>query len=187
MSRVGILISLFFISGILLFWNPFWSITESKKNNVSQIEQPDFIAQGMTLRQYNDEGHISSQVYAQHMAHYELQDITKFTKPSYIIYLGDGAPKWKVTADTGVFDQRDQVILENNVIISAIDPNENIKSISTSQLTLDLTTMILTSDQKIEIIGTQYHITGVGLKADLNKQHIELIKEIQAVYDNNQS
>jgi len=41
--------------------------------------------------------------------------------------------------------------------------------------------------KKIKITGEQYDITGVGLKANLNQQHIELIKDIQAVYDKNQS
>ena len=187
MSRVGILISLFFVSGILLFWNPFWSINQPKTGLGQQDYQPDFVADDMTLRQYNSKGDLASQVHAKHMAHFDETKITEFTKPSYVIYPEGGAPKWKISADIGIFNQRDHVVLENNVIISAIDPNENVKSITTSRLELDLSTMTVSSDRAIKIIGEQYYITGVGLKADLNQQQIELIKDIQAVYDNNQS
>lgn len=185
MSRVSLLIGLFFISCILLFWNPFWSINSVKVQ--PQIFQPDFVADDMTLRQYNDQGYLSSQLHAQHMTYYDQANITEFTKPSYILYPTEGSPKWRISADIGLFDQSDHVVLRNNVIITAIDPKQKIKSITTSRLELNLATMMVTSDQAIKIIGEQYYITGVGLKADLNQQQIELIKDIQAVYDNNQS
>jgi len=185
MNRVTLLIGLFFISCILLFWNPFWSINSVKVQ--PQSFKPDFVANDMTLRQYNDDGYLSSQLHAKYMASYDAANITEFTKPSYILYPQQGSPKWKITADIGLFDQSEHVVLTNNVIISAIDPKQKIKSITTSRLELNLVTMMVTSDQEIKIIGQQYDITGVGLKADLNQQKIELIKDIQAIYDNNQS
>lgn len=187
MSRAGVLICLFFLAGLLLFWNPFWSINEQTTQPKPKLHQPDFIADDMTLRQHNSQGNLSSQVHAQHMAHYDENNVTEFTKPSYIIYPEDGDPRWKISADIGIFNQRDHVVLKNNVIINAIDPNESVKSITTSRLELDLNTMKVSSNDVIKIIGEQYSITGVGLKADLNQQKIELIKDIQAVYDNNQS
>ena len=185
MSRATLLIGLFFISCVLLFMNPFWSINGVKVK--PQSFQPDFVANDMTLRQYNEEGYLSSQLHAQHMAFYDKTNITQFTKPSYILYPKQGSPKWKISADIVLVEQSDRVVLTNNVIISALDPTQNIKSITTSRRELNLGTMMISSEQKIKITGEQYDITGVGLKANLNQQHIELIKDIQAVYEKNQS
>ena len=184
MSRVGLLICLFFVSGLLLFWNPFWSFNQPKNNTAEQELQPDFVALDMTLRQFNQLGFLASEVHAKQMLHFDSANITEFTKPSYIIYPNGGAAKWKISADIGVFNQRDHVVLKNNVIISSIASTAVVKTITTSRVEIDLTTMMVTSKQPIKVIGEKFHITGVGLKADLNQQQIELIKDIQAVYDN---
>jgi len=186
MNRTVVLICLFFASGILLFWNPFWSVSTPPKVYQNDDSLPDFTATEMTLRQYDQQGFLSSLVNAKKMEHYNSRH-TFFTKPSYIIYPKQGRPRWRIDADIGIFDQEQRVQLKKNVIISAIDPKEKIQTIRTSYLELDLTTMIITSDQRIEIAGKQFHITGQGLKANFKQQQFELIKDIQAVYENNQS
>jgi len=182
MTRVTILIGLFFISGVLLFWNPFWSITETKNNQITNLNQPDFTAQKMTLKRFDSEGYLSSLVKADKMEYYN-DNITTFSKPSYIIYPQKGDPRWKIDANEGIFDQANQVILTDNVIISAIDPREALQKIYTSYLKIDLASMQVTSDKVIKIEGKQYNATGVGLKADLTLRQFELIKDIQATYE----
>jgi len=186
MNRAVVLICLFFASSILLFWNPFWSVTTPPKVQQTDDNLPDFTANKMTLRQYDEQGFLSSLVNAQQMAHYNSRN-TVFTKPSYILYPKQGRPRWRIEADIGIFDQEQRVQLKNNVIISAIDPEEKIQTIRTSYLELDLTTMIVTSDRDIKIAGKKFHITGQGLNANFRQQQFELIKDIQAVYENNQS
>ena len=182
MTRVTLLIGLFFISCVLLFWNPFWSITETKANLTENLYLPDFTTKNMTLKRFDEDGYLSSLVKADKMEYYN-NNVTTFTKPSYIIYPKKGTPRWKIDADSGVFDQENKVTLKNNVIISAIDPNEALQNISTSYLEIDLALMKITSDRVIKIEGKQYNATGVGLKADLTLRTFELIKDIQATYE----
>lgn len=186
MSRSIVFIFLFFASCILLFWNPFWSVNQEPKSRVTDTNLPDFTATDMTQRQFDDEGYLSSMVSAQHMEHFD-SNITTFDKPSYIIYPKRGDARWKIDADIGIFDQDQRVLLKNNVTITAIDPNEKIQTIRTSYLELNLDTMIVTSDQLVKIAGKQFQITGQGLQANFNLKQFELIKDIQAVYENNQS
>lgn len=186
MNRAVVLICLFFGSCILLFWNPFWSVTSVNKPLTNNKNLPDFTASDMTLRQYDNDGFLSASVKATKMEHYNNSNTT-FTKPSYIIYPNKGSARWKIDAEVGIFDQEDRVLLKNNVTISAIDPNEKIRVIRTSYLELNLSTMLITSDEKVEIAGKQFRITGQGLQADFKQQQFELIKDIQAVYENNQS
>jgi len=182
MSRILILIGLFFVSCFFLFWNPFWSITESKKENVQAQNQPDFIANGMSLKRFDDSGYLSSLVKADEMEYYN-DNLTKFTKPSYIIYPKKGKPRWKINADSGTFDQQNNVTLSSNVVISAIDPNESLQKLYTSYLEIDLKHMKVSSDKVIKIEGMQYNATGTGLKADLTLRTFELIENIQATYE----
>ena len=136
----------------------------------------------MTLRRFDESGYLSSLVKAKKMEYYS-DKVTTFLEPSYIIYPKDGKPRWKIDADSGIFDQQNRVILNNNVIISAIDPKESLQRLYTSYLEVNLTTMQITSDQEIKIEGMQYNATGTGLRADLNLRQFELIKDIQATYE----
>lgn len=182
MTRIIVLIGLFFASCFILFWNPFWSITESKKDNFQAQNLPDFIAKDMTLKRFDESGYLSSLVKAEKMEYYS-DNLTTLTKPSYIIYPKKGAPRWKINADTGIFDQQNSVILSSNVVISAIDPNEALQKLYTSYLEIDLNLMKVSSDKVIKIKGKQYNATGTGLKADLTLRTFELIENIQATYE----
>ena len=84
MTRVTLLIGLFFISCVLLFWNPFWSITETKENLNENLYLPDFTTKNMTLKRFDEDGYLSSLVKADKMEYYN-NNVTTFTKPSYII------------------------------------------------------------------------------------------------------
>ncbi|NRA60042.1 MAG: LPS export ABC transporter periplasmic protein LptC [Psychrobium sp.] len=183
MSRSIVFICLFFISCILLFWNPFWSVTTPPKKQESGLYLPDFTAKDMTLRQFDQAGYLSSLVHAQEMEHYD-NGLTKFTKPSYIIYPKQGAPRWKIDADYGTFDQRYHVQLTDNVVIKAINPEEKVQLVTMASLSINLQTMMITSDSAIEISGHRFNIQGTGLRASFNLQQFELIKNTKAVYEN---
>ncbi|MDP2560702.1 LPS export ABC transporter periplasmic protein LptC [Psychrobium sp. 1_MG-2023] len=186
MNRATILIGLFFISCILFFWNPFWSVTKPKQAEVASQYLPDFTATDMTLRQFNGQGYLSSLVHADEMKHYE-QDVTVLINPSYIIYPKNGGARWKINASRGTFNQQDRVVLEKDVIISAINPEEKVQQIKAARLNLNLNNMLIESDSAIEIIGHKYKIEGLGLRASFNEQQFEIIKNIQAIYENTQS
>jgi len=186
MIRTIVLILLFFGSCILLFWNPFWSVTTEEAPTIRSKNLPDFTALDMTLRQYDEQGFLSASVNAEKMEHYR-DATTTFIKPSYIIYPKQGDARWKIDAEIGIFDQEHRVLLKNNVTISALDPEEKIREIKIAYLELNLSTMLIDSDALVEIAGKQFLITGQGLKADFNQQYFELLKDIQAVYENNQS
>lgn len=187
MTRVGFFISLFVISGVLLFWNPFRSNSEKAPETDNVSLQPDFVATDMALKRFDEQGFLTSQVHAAYMEHYQEIDLTLFTSPSYLIYPKQGQARWRVHAEKGTFNQRNHVVLQKNVIITAIAPDELVKEIHTSYLELDLDTMMMTSDRPITVYGKAFTIAGVGLKADINRHYIELIKDIRATYDNPQS
>ena len=187
MTRVGLFITLFFISGALYFWNPFWSIAEKEPQPQATTLQPDFVADDLALKRYDEQGFLSSQVQAEHMEHFQEIGLTKFTAPNYLIYPKQGEVRWRVRADEGTFNHRNHVVLKKNVIIMAISPDELVKEIKTSYLELDLNTRMMTSDRPVTVFGKEFTISGIGLEADLNRHYVELKKDIRATYDNTQS
>lgn len=187
MTRAGLFITLFFFSGLLYFWNPFWSIAEKEPELPSGLLQPDFVADDLQLKRFDEQGFLTSQVNATHMEHFQEIETTQFTAPSYLIFPKQGQARWRVQSDLGTFNQRNHVVLQKNVIITAIAPDELIKEIHTSYLELDLDSMMITSDRPITVYGKEFKISGVGIRADLNRHFIELIKDIRATYDNTQS
>ncbi|WP_350601600.1 LPS export ABC transporter periplasmic protein LptC, partial [Pseudomonas sp. 65/3-MNA-CIBAN-0223] len=89
-----------------------------------------------------------------------------------------------LSADRGQLNKNtSKVILENNVIIDAIDIEEPLQSLSTQAVTVDLTTMIGTSQEMVYIKGKGFIIKGLGLHADLNSQQLSLLSQVEGTYE----
>ncbi|MCU7369343.1 LPS export ABC transporter periplasmic protein LptC [Paucibacter sp. O1-1] len=85
----------------------------------------------------------------------------------YLIYPKNGKAQWQLSADRGQLNkQTNKVILENNVIIDAIDIEEPLQSLTTQTVTLDPSTMIGNSQEMVYIKGKGFMIQGLGLHAN---------------------
>ena len=182
MNRVTLAIIAFFGTALVLYWQ-----VQSKRGDteltVDVSSQPDYIADNLKSVEFNELGLVNSRVSAKHMEHFEEDNMTYFTDPIYLVYPEQGQAQWQLQSMKGTMDKRSgKVILENNVIINAIDSQEPIQSIKTSYLELDLNTMIMTSDRNIYITGSDFVIQGVGLYADLNAQSVKLTSQVNGTY-----
>lgn len=186
MSRVAWAIILLFVLGIGLYWQVQFKKATQESANIGQSSQPDFTAKQLKSVSFNEQGKVENRVYAERMEHFSAQDITNFTKPVYLLYPEDGLSHWRIQAKTGTLDKAiDRVVLQDNVIIDAIEPNESIQQLTTSYVELDLKTMIMTSDRMIHVNGQNFTTTGKGLYADLNAHTVELLHHVTGNYDPN--
>jgi len=184
MNRVTLGIVVFFGLALILYWQAQIKRSEMDAVKVRGIERPDFIANNLQTTEFNQLGFVESRVSAEHMEHYASTDVTHFTKPTYLIYPENGKAQWQLSADRGRLDkQTSKVILENNVIIDAIDIEEPLQSLSTQAITVDLTTMIGTSQEMVYIEGKGFIIQGLGLHADLNSQKLSLLSQVEGTYE----
>lgn len=182
MNRVTLAIIAFFGTALLLYWQ-----VQSKRGDeglaVDVSARPDYIADNLKSVEYNELGLVNSRVSAKHMEHYEEDNMTYFTEPIYLVYPEQGEAQWQLQSTKGTMNKNSgKVILENNVIINAINSSEPIQSIKTSYLELDLNTMIMTSDDNIYITGSDFIIEGVGLYADLNAENVKLTSQVNGTY-----
>jgi len=184
MNRITLGIVAFFGLAFMLYWQTQIKRSEIDAVKIPSTERPDFIADNLRTTEYNQQGFVASRVSAEHMEHYASSDITHFSKPVYLIYPENGKAQWQLSADRGQLNKNtSKVILENNVVIDAIDIEEPLQSLSTQAVTVDLTTMIGTSQEMVYITGKGFMIQGLGLHADLNSQKLSLLSQIEGTYE----
>lgn len=184
MSRVTLAIIAFFGTALVLYWQVQQKRSSDMDNSLNNADRPDYIIEDLHSIEFNEQGQVNSRVTAKHMEHYELKDQTFFTQPVYLVYPDKGKAQWQLQADQGRLNKNaGKVVLENNVIIHAIDSQEPIQSLSTSFLELDLNTMIMTSDRVIYVTGKDFNIQGQGLYADLNAQEVQLTSQVVGTYE----
>ena len=185
MNRVTLAIIAFFGTALLLYWQ-----VQSKKSDeevaFDASLRPDYIADNLRSVEYNKQGLVNSRVTATHMEHFDEANMTYFTQPIYLIYPDGGQAKWRLQSTKGTLNKKSgKVVLENNVIIDSIGLEEPIQTMKTSYLELDLHTMIMSSDREVYITGDDFLIQGVGLFGDLNAQKVQLLSEVQGIYETN--
>lgn len=184
MSRVTLAIIAFFGTALLLYWQVQQKRGGDTDDSLNNSDRPDYIVEDLRSIEFNEQGQVNSRVTAKHMEHYELKNQTDFTQPVYLVYPDQGKAKWQIRADLGRLNKETgKVVLENNVIIDAINPGEPIQTLSTSFLELDLNTMIMTSDRIIYVTGKDFNIQGQGLYADLNAQEVQLTSQVVGTYE----
>ncbi|WP_025821585.1 LPS export ABC transporter periplasmic protein LptC [Shewanella marina] len=183
MNRTTIAIIALFALAVGLYWQ----VQVKRDNQVSHAQSvlaPDFVADNLRSVEYNEQGNINSRVTAEHMEHYNSTNKTFFTKPVYLVYPSNGQAQWQLVADKGILDKNSgHVVLENHVIIKAINADEPIQSLTTDYLELDLNTMIMSSDSVIHVLGNHFTIEGKGLYADLNAQTVKLTSQVKGQYE----
>ena len=186
MNRITLAIVLFFSIALGLYWQVQLKKSEQQSSAGSGVVTPDFVADNLKSVSFNEKGDVESRVSAEHMEHFDASNLTRFTRPVYLLYPDDGAAHWRISATEGALDKDDNIVtLQNNVIIDAITPNEPLQQLRTSYLQLDLDTMIMRSDRMIQVDGMNFKVEGTGLYADLNAQTVELLNQVTGIYEPN--
>ncbi|GAA4901608.1 LPS export ABC transporter periplasmic protein LptC [Ferrimonas pelagia] len=144
--------------------------------------EPDFVARALRTRSYDANGRLAAEIAADSMQHYQQEALTEFDQPIYLIYPEDQPGVWKVQATSGRLQQNRYLLLQQQVVITAIEPEEPLRTIHTDHLTLDLETMVMTSDAPIRAEGELFTLNATGLWADLNHNKIELQHDVNATY-----
>ncbi|MBB1269965.1 LPS export ABC transporter periplasmic protein LptC [Shewanella sp. SR44-3] len=184
MNRVTLAIIAFFSASLFLYWQVQLKRSAMEQIQVDVIERPAFTADELRSAEFDKQGLLVSKVMARHMEHYESTQVTHFTEPVYLIYPESGKAQWQLQASQGKLNkQTGKMLLENNVIIDAINIEEPVQSISTQSLAFDMNTMIMTSDDMLYVKGKDFIIQGLGLYADLEAEELTLLSQVEGTYE----
>ena len=184
MSRqnMGIVILFLCALGIWRFFSP----DDESTTAPSTVYQPDFTAKILRSVEFSIEGKIIRRIFADSMEHYGELGMTMFTNPVIIIYDENAQATWKIQAKEGNFSSDDVATLRNDVVIKNMNKNDYIDVITTSYLQLELANNLVRSDQLITISGDLFNQTGIGLEGDLKQEYMTILKQVKAIYTNDE-
>jgi lipopolysaccharide export system protein LptC len=146
--------------------------------------QPDFIAKQLVTTRFDRDGKRTERVESDYAEYYQLLEQASFDKP--VIYLFDpqGKAQWRGTAESGVLNTDDNVILRDRVHLAGLLPSAFISTLDTPYLELDLVTHEVRSNREVKIVGQDFQTEGVGLKGHLDRKYFELLDQGHAIYFN---
>ncbi len=104
-----------------------------------------------------------------------------------VIYAGEtDTGAWTIEANRGAMRaERDRLNLLGNVTISSTDSeSDQSTTISTEQLTLDITNNEARTDRLVRINISGGELNAMGMKADLNAKKIDLLADIRGSFGN---
>jgi len=182
-NRLGLSISALFILAMLMYI-PTWMEEQPEALGSSENDalKPAYKAKNLTTTLYNQDGELNHKVFAESMEHYDQLGFVLFQKPKYTLYTENASSPWEVTADEGTLYNNELIQLENDVNIENQTKDDFVRSISTQYIQINLETKQMTSDQPVEILGTQYVILSNGFNANLRTQEYELLNHVQTTY-----
>lgn len=146
---------------------------------------PDYSANVLHSVQFDRNGRPSSKVWAEDMQHFEQLGLTQFGKPVLLVYPKNDNPAWQVSAQEGLLMGRDKATLQQNVVISSQSDENQLNTLHTSYLEIDLVEQNLHTDRPVRLVGPNYILKGIGMRANAESEHIDILDKIQAVYEPN--
>ncbi|GMM69210.1 hypothetical protein MTsDn1_25050 [Alteromonas sp. MTD1] len=182
-NRLGVSISALFILAMLMYL-PTWMEDEPEVTGSQQSDalKPAYKAKNLTTTLYNQEGRLNHKVFATSMEHYDQLGFVLFQQPKYTLYTESNSSPWVVSAVEGTLYNNELIQLENNVVIENQTGDDFVKTITTQYIQINLDNKQMTSDQTVEILGSQYVIQSNGFNANLRTQEYELIDHVQTTY-----
>lgn len=186
MSRLTLVSALLLIAA--LFFN---ALMDSDDEAPAESElwgsyEPDYVATNLYNRNYDINGRLESTVYAKGMESYPDLAMTIFASPEVTLYDADSSkkPAWHVTASEGShYPELQQLQLRGSVTIKAKNPASQIQTISTPFLVLEIESNQMHTDEYVSAIGPYLEMKGRGLQADLNSEQIQVLQQVETVYE----
>lgn len=145
---------------------------------------PDYIAENLTLRVYDQQGYIADHLQAKRLEHFEQLGFTQFEQPRYTLFNDQHQAAWEISSQQGIWFPEDKIILEQQVLLRNLLPDEFIENVETASLQLLLPEKTLQTHEQVRIIGPGFYIMGIGMQADLTAQQLVLQKHLKTVYAN---
>jgi LPS export ABC transporter protein LptC len=178
------LIAIILLGGFL-FWVKPADKAAGEDLSLSKRPQEYMIKAFVTF--YTEEGNLKNQLSADYWAYFPKIQASLLTTPHLTVYKADGT-LWKVDAKKGKLQQptlgsiekislQEKVILERPGTATAMP----IK-LETEMLDYHPKQQFAEGDQSITLIKPGLKITGIGLRAFLDKGIVELLKNVQTQY-----
>ncbi|TCI03554.1 LPS export ABC transporter periplasmic protein LptC [Corallincola luteus] len=185
MNRVILFTVILFGAAIGLYYYQSLLKSEIDINAENQGQQrPDYTAKTLRSRIYNQEGQLENQIWASNMKYYNgSMTLTQFDAPKLVVYPSGKRSGWTLNASHGELEQNNLLRLSEDVVITMLTAQNQTNTLLTDYVDIDLTTNDVSSDQPVTVKGPGYRLDGVGLKGNVEQEHIEVLNDVKATYE----
>lgn len=175
-------IALVLLIAFLWSYNETGSTPNFKKTTKNPTE-PDFFIIQTSSQSYDKQGLLNTSISSPELEHYPINDRTHLKEPVIKLYKKQ-QQTWQITANSGIVHQGgEQVNLKENVIIRSGDANGvHEYLLTTNALKILPDKKLIENNRPVKLITPQGSTTAIGLKADLNKEHLLLKKRVRGLY-----
>ncbi len=179
-TTLAILLVLVIGSGWLLNSKP-----ESEKRKDTRDLSDGYYLLDATISDTNDTGKQIYSLNAARIDHIPGDGSVQLTDLK-VIYNGDAADPWTIEAERGAMRaSRDRLNLRGGVTISSRDSEtDRSTTISTEQLTLDITNSQARTDKLVRINISGGELNAMGMEADLIAKKIDLLADVRGSFGN---
>lgn len=179
--RLSLLLLL--VAAVFSYW---WHSSSEDSTSIYTEREliPDFIAEQLTRTVYNEDGQLSELVQAERMEHFEWLGFTQLEKPVFTLLDRAHNLSWQASSVSAVLYPNDKLILDGEVLLQNLAPDDLIDRVQTSYLEMSLPSELITTDEEVMIFGIGFTIHGLGMRASLNEQSIFMQQHLRTDYQN---
>jgi len=159
-----------------------WQTTTTAVAEAEASWIPDYYLTNATIDQYDDQGQLSSSIYAQRFSHISEFDTTDMTEPRFNIYL-NATDSWFGRAQEGlILDSGAQINLTGDVVITNGPDLNRPLSLSSNSIRLFPNSNYAESDLQVKIQAKHSHLTGTGMRLTLSDQRLQLLSQVTGTH-----
>lgn len=173
---------------ILLVASSAWVLNTLEPEQLTPVESrghlPDFFVENFVTTTMDEHGLPKQRLRAEYMAHFPDTDTNEFTRPYLIMYRQDADP-WHVQSERGWLSASGEVMfLLGRVLIWRNAPDGSVRmEIQTEDLRVLPESDYGETDKQVVITTPHSRSKGVGMRAHLDESRLELLSQVQTVYD----
>ena len=146
-------------------------------------DQADYFVDDFTVTATRPSGEVEYRLTASSMQHYPKAATWHFTAPHLLFYPTTGEP-WRVTAEKGkAWSDGDDILLQGPVAIRrASGPVNRPMNVDTFDLHLKPNDDYAFTDRQTVLYSGGMRMTGVGARAYMDQQKLELLSQVKGRY-----
>ena len=164
-------------AALAYFWDPDSTLDFSAPEKQSALAKTYVI--NTRTHTYNEQGSLAEILEAAEVQHFPNQKRSMMIAPRYYSHNGNNRT-WSVTSARGRFlDKLELLFLEGNVILS---DDLNNGHLYTEAMQINLRKKIATSRVPIKLVQGLNTMTAKGMVADLNKEQVRLMPDVESIY-----
>ena len=157
---------------------------EERAAREAAAHTPDFYMENFTTTTMGADGSPTRRISADYMAHFADTESSEFTNPYLVLYPESGEP-WQVRSERGWASAHDDVMLLLGEVHIWRDTaeGERLLDIHTRDLRVLPATDYGETDQPVTIRRGNVRSSGLGMRAYLEDDRLELLSKVRTVYD----